>query len=163
MRYTYDYPRPMFTVDAVLLAERDGQWHVLLVQRKNDPYAGKWALPGGFVDEDEPLEAAVARELEEETGISGVRLEQFHTFGDPGRDPRGRSISTAYLAIVDASRLTPRAADDAVDVRWVPVSEATDLAFDHAKIIACAVERLRVFSGHAGIGLQSLPVRGATP
>lgn len=158
-RYCYDYPRPMVTVDAVLLAERDGQLEVLLIQRKADPYAGQWALPGGFVDMDESLDAAVLRELEEETGLTGIRFSQFNTFGDPNRDPRGRSISTAYLAVVDAATHAPKAADDAGDAAWRPVDTAGDLAFDHAKIVACAVERLRALANYAGVGVQALPER----
>jgi 8-oxo-dGTP diphosphatase len=159
--YCYEYPRPMFTVDAVLLSEREGRLEVLLVQRRNEPFAGAWALPGGFVDMDEPLETAVVRELEEETGLAGVRLEQFRTFGDPDRDPRGRSISTAFLALVDAARFAPEAADDAQDVCWRPVEGANGLAFDHAKIVAGAVERLREYARYAGIGFQALPQRFA--
>lgn len=158
-RYCYDYPRPMYTADAVVLAEREGRLEVLLVQRKGEPYAGQWAFPGGFVDMDEPPEAAVVRELEEETGLTGIRFDQLHTFGDPGRDPRGRSITTAYLALVDAAGFTPRAGDDAADAAWHPVDEARDLAFDHAKIVACAVERLRIFTRYAGVGAQALPER----
>lgn len=159
MPYTYEYPRPMFTVDAVVMAVRDARLEVLLVRRKHDPFGGCWAMPGGFVDMDETLEAAVARELEEETGLSGIRLTQMHTFGDPGRDPRGRAISTAYLALVDPARHTPRAADDADAAQWLPVAEARGLAFDHDKMVACGWERLRYIADHAGLGAQILPER----
>lgn len=155
--YCYEYPRPMVTVDAVVMAVRDDRLDVLLVRRKLDPCAGMWALPGGFVDMEEPLEAAVLRELEEETGLTGICFSQLYTFGDPGRDPRGRSITTAYLALVDASRFAPKAADDAQAVCWRPVSGATDLAFDHAKIVACGAERLRFYAAHTGVGAQALP------
>lgn len=134
-QYTYDYPRPMVTVDAVVFAMRDGALEVLLIERKNPPFQGTWALPGGFVEMDETLEEAVARELEEETGVRGVHLEQFHTFGDPGRDPRGRSISTAYWALVDSAACEVRADDDAADVRWFPAAALPELAFDHRVIV----------------------------
>lgn len=138
-QYVYAYPRPMVTVDAVVFTIRDGKRHVLLIERKHEPFAGSWALPGGFVEMDETLDAAVARELEEETGLKGVALEQFHTFGDPGRDPRGRSISVAYAGEVDWRRAALRAADDAASVRWFPLGALPPLAFDHRAIIEYAV------------------------
>src|SRR6476660_8062009 len=95
-KYTYDYPRPAVTVDVVIVT-REPTPRVLLIKRKHDPYAGRWALPGGFVDMDEPLEDAARRELLEETGVRLARLEQLHTFGDPDRDPRGRTVSVVYL------------------------------------------------------------------
>jgi 8-oxo-dGTP diphosphatase len=155
--FCYEYPRPMVTVDAVIMAARNGRLEVLLIQRKADPCSGMWALPGGFVNMDESLDDAVVRELEEETGLTGIRFSQLHTFGNPGRDPRGRSISTAYLALVDASRHSPNAADDAEAVCWRPVSEADCLAFDHAEIVAFAIERLRHYASYAGVGAQALP------
>lgn len=137
------YPRLMVTVDVVILTLRENDLQVLLVRRRNSPFAGMWAIPGGFVDIDEPLEAAASRELEEETGVQGVYLEQFHTFGDPGRDPRGRIITVAYLALVRADEVRPRAGDDAAEARWWPVSDLPPLAFDHDRILACALEHLR--------------------
>src|SRR5581483_12347374 len=116
-KFTYDYPRPAVTVDVVILSQ-DPKPRVLLIRRKNEPFAGRWAIPGGFVDMDESLEAAAARELKEETGISARRLVQLHTFGDPGRDPRGRTISVVYLAQLDSANVQPRAADDVADVGW---------------------------------------------
>lgn len=157
MTYCYDYPRPMYTTDAVVLSVLDKALHVLVILRKNEPYAGCWALPGGFLDMDEPLDACVARELEEETGIRGIRLEQLYTFGDPGRDPRGRSVSTAYIALIDAARYPVAAADDAVDAAWRPVRDAHGLAFDHDKMVACALARLRTVMPCAGVGAQALP------
>jgi 8-oxo-dGTP diphosphatase len=137
MKYTYDYPRPAVTVDIVLLTPEE-QPRVLLIRRKNDPFAGMWALPGGFIDMEEPLEAAAYRELYEETGVKVERLEQLHTFGAPGRDPRGRTVSVVYVGMADAARLQPRAADDAVEVSWQPLQRLPALAFDHAKILAKA-------------------------
>jgi 8-oxo-dGTP diphosphatase len=141
-KYTYDYPRPMVTVDVVIVTT-DAKPRVLLIRRKNEPFAGRWAIPGGFVDMDESLEAAARRELREETGIRATRLSQLHTFGDPGRDPRGRVISVVYLARVNGTRLNPKAADDAADVGWHKLSRPPQLAFDHAKILACARRRLK--------------------
>lgn len=131
------------------------------MRRKNEPFGGYWATPGGFVDEDETLAHAVARELEEETGVQGIDLLQFHTFGDPGRDPRGRAITTAYLALVNAADHSPRAADDADAVRWCPVNEARGLAFDHDRIVAGALAQLRIFASYTGIGAQTVPARFA--
>jgi 8-oxo-dGTP diphosphatase len=140
-KYTYDYPRPAVAVDLVIISKEKNQ-RVLLIRRKGDPFADMWALPGGFVEMEESLEAAARRELKEETGVEAERLEQLYTFGDPGRDPRGRVISVVYLAIVDATKLTPRAADDAAAVGWYPLSQPPPLAFDHAEILACARRRL---------------------
>lgn len=142
-RYVYEYPRPMVTVDAVVFLCEEGRRNVLLIQRANDPYKGCWALPGGFVDEHESLEHAVARELEEETGLADVSLTQFHAFGDPGRDPRGHNVCVAYFGEV-----TPRtaanvcAADDARDFKWFSVESLPALAFDHARIIEYALARV---------------------
>ena len=140
-KYTYDYPRPAVAVDLVIVSKEKNR-RVLLIRRKHDPFAGLWALPGGFVEMEESLEAAARRELKEETGVEAERLEQLYTFGDPGRDPRGRVISVVYLAIVDAAKLTPRAADDAAALGWHPLRRRPPLAFDHAKILACARRRL---------------------
>jgi len=138
--YSYPYPRPMVTVDAVVFTEREGRREVLLIQRKHEPYAGAWALPGGFVEMEETLETAAARELEEETGLHGVSLEQVYTFGDPGRDPRGRSISVAYVGEVDWCIQQPRGNDDAAEARWFPLDALPPLAFDHRAIVEYAVK-----------------------
>ncbi|MBN2311830.1 MAG: NUDIX hydrolase [Candidatus Hydrogenedentes bacterium] len=160
-RYTYDYPRPMVTVDAVVFAVFESQLRVATIRRRFDPYAGAWALPGGFVEMDEDLDAAAARELAEEAGIRGVPLVQFRAFGAPGRDPRGRSISVAFLAAVDAARHPLRAADDAAEADWLPVGERQVLAFDHAEIVEYALDRLRELvergAGAAGALLHEVP------
>ncbi len=140
-KYTYDFPRPAVTVD-ILLVTREETPRVLLIQRKNNPFQGMWALPGGFVDMDETLEESARRELLEETGLSVKRLEQLGTFGDPGRDPRGRVVSVVYLAEVNASRLKPQAADDAQDAKWYPLHRLPKLAFDHREILKLARKRL---------------------
>lgn len=140
-QYTYEYPRPAVTVDMVIATEETPR-RVLLIQRKNEPFAGKWALPGGFVDMDESLDAATRRELMEETGVEATEIEQLHTFGDPERDPRGRVITVVYLAVVDPTKLEPRADDDAAEVGWFSLEGLPELAFDHAKILEMAKERL---------------------
>lgn len=139
----YDYPRPMVTVDAVIFSGQNRDRRVALIRRKNNPFAGSWALPGGFLDMEETLDTAAARELKEETGLAGIPLKQFYTFGDPGRDPRGRSISVAFYGFIPLP--TPlRAADDAAEAAWFPVSDLPSVAFDHDKIIFIAQQ---VFQG----------------
>lgn len=138
-----EFPRPMVTVDVVIFTLQEQDLQVLLVRRKHPPFEGMWAIPGGFVDIDEPLEAAALRELEEETGVRDVRLEQLATFGDPGRDPRGRTITVAYLALLPPGRTAVRAGDDATDARWWSVRSLPPLAFDHDRILACALQKLR--------------------
>jgi 8-oxo-dGTP diphosphatase len=139
--FTYPYPRPSLTVD-VALVTREPAPRVLLIRRKADPFAGKWALPGGFVDENERLVDAARRELKEETGLDQADLEPLHTFGDPGRDPRGWTVSVAYLARVSADQLAPAAGDDAAAVDWFPLNAPPPLAFDHAEILARVRHRL---------------------
>lgn len=143
MPYTYPFPRPAVTADVVLLAPGEGDLEVLLVERGHDPFAGRWALPGGFVDQDEPLEAAARRELEEETGLAVGALEQLGAYGDPGRDPRGHVVTVAYLALVRAAEHRPRAGSDAASARWWPVAALPPLAFDHDRVIADALARAR--------------------
>lgn len=144
--YVYDYERPSVTVD-VAIVTREPAARVLLIRRKHAPFAQAWALPGGFVDPGETLAAAAARELQEETGVGGVDLEQLAAFGDPGRDPRGWTISVAYLARVDADEVQPAAADDAAEVGWHPLeSPPSPLAFDHDKILARTRARLAAFA-----------------
>ena len=139
--FSYPYPRPSLTVD-VALDTREASPRVLLIQRKADPFKGKWALPGGFVDENERLVDAARRELNEETGIEQADLEQLHTFGDPGRDPRGWTVSVAYLALVSPDQLKPVAGDDAAEVGWFTLAELPPLAFDHADILTRVRHRL---------------------
>jgi 8-oxo-dGTP diphosphatase len=140
-RFSYDYPRPALTVD-IVIATREARPRVLLIRRKNEPFAGSWAIPGGFVDENERLADAARRELVEETGVEGTDLEQLYTAGDPGRDPRGWTVSVAYLARVNPTELGPVAADDASEVGWFPLDDLPALAFDHAMILSRARTRL---------------------
>ena len=138
-----EYPRPALTVDMVVFSWQRGKLYVLLVQRGAQPFAGEWALPGGFVNIDEPLEAAAARELAEETGLIGMDLEQLHTYGEPQRDPRGRVVTVAYLALLPSSAaLDVHGADDAAQARWFPIDDLPQLAFDHSQIVADAVHHL---------------------
>ncbi|HOK09353.1 MAG TPA: NUDIX hydrolase [Candidatus Hydrogenedens sp.] len=141
--FIYEYPRPAVTVDAVVFRKRDTDWEVLLVKRVNSPFEGYWALPGGFVDEEETLEQAVERELFEETGLKGVKLSQLKAFSNPRRDPRGRTISIAFVGVLGKTDMAVRPSDDAGDVNWFVLDELPDLAFDHAEIIDCAEEWLQ--------------------
>jgi 8-oxo-dGTP diphosphatase len=161
MSYTYEYPRPALTVDCVVfgLDLEAEDLKVLLIQRKGEPFAGKWAFPGGFTEMDETLEESAKRELLEETGISELYLEQLYTFGDPGRDPRGRTVSVAYYALVKMSDHVPRAADDASAAAWHSVGRPPRLAFDHAKILKVAVARLRAKVRYQPIGFELLPAK----
>lgn len=135
------HPRPALTVDLVVVTREDPP-RVLLIRRQKDPFAGRWALPGGFVDENEPLEQAARRELREETGVDVAELTQVGAFGDPGRDPRGWTVTVAYLAIVDSSTVQPTAGDDAAEAKWFPWNQWPDLAFDHDKILRAAQRKL---------------------
>ena len=134
--------RYFVTVDAVVVAQRGDAKSVLLIRRGHEPFAGSWALPGGFVDTDEHLEDAARRELHEETGLRIGDLIQIGAFGDPNRDPRGRAISVAFLAILD-SEPAPQAGDDAAEARWFPIDRPpTTLAFDHEQILASGLRML---------------------
>jgi 8-oxo-dGTP diphosphatase len=153
-----DYPKPSVTVDIVLFTFAEGELRVLLIRRKKEPFKDHWALPGGFVNENEPLEQAAARELFEEAGVQGIYLEQLYTFGDPGRDPRGWVISVAYFAIVSADQARQvHAGDDAGDAAWFNVYDLPRLAFDHERIIRYALQRLRYKLEYTGLGFLLLP------
>ncbi len=130
------YERPSVTVDVVMMSLRKRDLQVLLIKRRSWPYEGMWAIPGGFVNMDESLETAAKRELQEETGVQDVYLEQLYTFGDPGRDPRTRVITVVYFALLDSARLQVKAADDAADVGWFSVYHLPQLAFDHEKFFS---------------------------
>jgi 8-oxo-dGTP diphosphatase len=138
--YCYEYPRPALTADVVVLREGIARLEVLLIKRASDPFKGRWALPGGFVDENEPLEAAAARELREETSLSLSNLEQIGAFGKPGRDPRGHTVAIAFLGIVHGEcSVVP--ADDAEDAAWHSAKRPPPLAFDHREILRAALDR----------------------
>ena len=157
MPFTYKYARPALTVDCVVFALDDEDLKVLLVQRDSDPYAGKWALPGGFVDYGESIDDDARRELTEETGVKRVYLEQLYTFGDPSRDPREHVISVAYYALARLSDHRIQAAPDARDAAWFSVDDVPKLAFDHREILKCAHRRLQSKVQYQPIGFELLP------
>ena len=155
--FRYAYPHPAVSTDVVLFTLRSGQLQVLLIKRGSPPFAGAWALPGGFLDIDEDLESCAARELAEETGIRDLYLEQLYTFGRPDRDPRERVISVTYFALVPSARLAPHAASDAADARWFAFPDLPELGFDHAEIIALAHRRLVSKLDYSTIAFRFLP------
>ena len=151
------FPMPIrVTVDIVIFTIRDGDLQVLLVRRGIEPFKGRWAIPGGFVHENESLEEAALRELREETGVVDVYLEQLYSFGEPRRDPRGRVVTVAWFALVDAERAL-EAGTDAAEARWWPMGARPALAFDHASILDYALERLRNKLEYTTVGFQLLP------
>ncbi len=152
------YERPSVTIDVVIFTLISQELHVLLVQRRRWPFDGHWAIPGGFINMDESLEDAARRELEEETGVHDVYLEQLYTFGDVGRDPRTRVISVAYIALVRADVQKIKVSDESTDVRWWPVGALpAQLAFDHDQVLAFAVSRLRSKLEYTTLAFQLLP------
>jgi 8-oxo-dGTP diphosphatase len=161
---TYDvtrYERPSVTVDVVIFSILDEELKVLLIKRKAWPYQGMWAIPGGFVQMNESLEAAAYRELAEETGVTSadVYLEQLYTFGKPSRDPRTRVITVAYFALVSADKLKPQTScdSDAAEISWFSIYDLPPLAFDHADILDYALTRLRYKLEYSAVGFQLLP------
>lgn len=135
MIYTYAYPRPAVTVDIIVTRVINKSTKILLIERKNEPFKNQWALPGGFVDIDEEIEDAAYRELTEETSVSDIKLDQFRTFGKPGRDPRGRTISIVYFGQLVNVNQKIEASDDAKNLEWFPINDLPELAFDHNQII----------------------------
>ena len=152
-----DYDLPAVAVDIVVFCLRNSDLQVLLIQRKAEPYRLSWALPGGFVEIDESLDHAARRELQEETNVSNVYVEQLFTFGEPDRDPRMRVISVAYFALVPVEAVTLRAGDDAMAARWFSLSDLPPLAFDHTEIIDYALTRLRYKLEYSHVGFKLLP------
>jgi 8-oxo-dGTP diphosphatase len=157
--YCYEYPRPALTADAVVFTIIGDRLQVLLIQRNGEPFKGCWALPGGFCEENEPAAEAIRRELEEETGVQDIWLEQLRTFDTPGRDPRGWVVSVAHVALIDSARVQLAGADDAADARWWTVDALPALAFDHQEIVRYGLQRLRTKLRWANIGSQLLPAR----
>ncbi len=150
--------RMKVAVDIVIFTIQEGALKVLLVKRRIPPFKDQLAIPGGFVLPEEDLDRAALRELREETGVTDLYLEQLYSFGDPRRDPRGRIISIAYFALISADQQL-KAGSDAAEARWWPVHSVSSLAFDHAKILACAIERLRNKLEYTTVGFQLLPAK----
>ena len=158
--YSYEYPRPAITVDIILFTFQNNELKVLLVRRKQPPFAGKWALPGGFVQIDEEIEEAARRELSEETNVNDIYLEQLYTFGEPDRDPRGRVITVAYFALLSVDQAEShqlQAATDADEAAWWNVYELPSLAFDHDRILVYGLQRLRWKLEWTALGFLLLP------
>lgn len=155
--YQYEFPHPAVTVDVVIFTVREKKLKLLLVKRAGEPYQGKWALPGGFARLDEDLDAAARRELEEETGVAGVYLEQLYTFGGVSRDPRERVITVAYYALIPSDRVELKAATDAEAVGWFSLDELPPLAFDHDEIVDMAHQRLSAKLDYSTIAFQFMP------
>jgi 8-oxo-dGTP diphosphatase len=157
MPYTYRYPHPAVTTDVVIFTIRQDKLQILLIKRALPPHKNQWALPGGFIQLEESLEEGARRELEEETGVKDVFLEQLYTFGEPERDPRERVITVAFYALVPTEELTIVAGSDATRASWFGMKEIRDLAFDHKKILKMAHERLRAKLDYSTIAFQFMP------
>lgn len=162
-RYVYPWPRPSVTADVALLRlsapTAGARLEILLIRRGRPPFAGTWALPGGFVDRDEDLPVAAARELEEETGVRMSRIEQVGVVGTPGRDPRGHTVTALYVAATTPARATATAGDDASEVGWFSPEELPALAFDHGELVAWSVAHLRDRLGRTPVFFDLLPQR----
>jgi 8-oxo-dGTP diphosphatase len=146
-KFTYKYPHPAVATDVVVFALMENSLAILLVERKLEPFAGRWALPGGFLKEDETLDECAKRELHEETGVEIRLLQPIGNFSDPDRDPRERVISVAYYALTPIQDHRVKAATDAADAQWFTLENLPELAFDHADIVQVARERLRLEVG----------------
>jgi 8-oxo-dGTP diphosphatase len=159
MTAQYKYPRAAVTVDCVVFGLDERDLKVLLIQRASEPFAGRWALPGGFVDVHESLDAAALRELREETGVDKLFLEQLYTFGTVDRDPRERVISVAYYSLVRLRDHRVQAATDARNAAWFALDDLPKLAFDHQRIVETAHTRLRGKVRYQPIGFELLPAK----
>ncbi|MBU8893482.1 MAG: NUDIX hydrolase [Bacteroidales bacterium] len=135
MLFTYAYPRPAVTVDIIVTKIIENSEYILLIERKNEPFKNQWALPGGFIDINEEIDDAAYRELQEETAISEINLNQFRTFGTPGRDPRGRTISIIYTGELTNLNQRIEAGDDAKNLNWFHLNKLPEMAFDHKEIV----------------------------
>ncbi len=155
--YTYEFPRPAVTVDCIVQSFDGSQIWVLLIRRAHDPFAGCWALPGGFIEMGETLVASARRELFEETNLCVEELRQFRTFGDPGRDPRGRTVTIVFFGWVPWEVREPKAADDAREAAWLPLTGLPELAFDHAQVLKEFRAFLRQLASTEPLGKDALP------
>jgi 8-oxo-dGTP diphosphatase len=157
--HTYRHARPALAVDCVVLAFEEGALSLLLIRRGIEPFAGRWALPGGFVRIDETLEEAARRELREETGLTDVYLEELRSFSRVDRDPRERVVSVAFVALVRGRSTAVNEGSDAAEARWFPIDGQPPLAFDHGEILEAARARLRSRLRNQPIGFELLPAR----
>lgn len=157
MPYSYAYPRAALTTDCVVFGLDDEDLKVLLIQRDRAPFEGEWALPGGFPDIGETMEDAARRELEEETGLTGIFLEQLYTFSEPDRDPREHVVTVAYFALTNLDLHIVKAASDARNVAWFEINDMPKLAFDHDRIFSTAYIRLQGKIRYQPIGFELLP------
>lgn len=154
-KYCYKYPHPAVTTDCVIFGFDGQSLKVLLVERGIEPYKGRWAFPGGFLNPDERAEEGARRELNEETGLEGAFIEQFHTYTEPNRDPRERVITIAYFALVRIQEV--HGGDDATKAQWFPIEKVPQLAFDHDRILRDATRKLRERIHFEPIGFELLP------
>lgn len=157
MSFTYEYARPALTTDCVVFGLDEDDLKILLIQRGISPFKGEWALPGGFIQVGEDIDTCARRELQEETGLKNIFLEQLATFGTPKRDPREHVVTVAYYALVNLIEHTPTAATDADNAAWFALDDLPKLAFDHAKILETAKERLQGKVRYQPIGFELLP------
>lgn len=150
------HEKPSVTVDIVIFTIKEKKLKVLLVKRNIEPFKERWAVPGGFVRIEESLEEAAKRELQEETGVRDVYLEQLYTFGDPKRDPRGRVITVSYMALINSDKIELEAKTDVSDVQWFPMEKLPPVAFDHKKILDYALQRLKWKFEYTAVGFSLL-------
>ena len=153
--YTYEYPHPSVTTDCVIFGFDGTKLRVLLIERGNDPFKGCWAFPGGFLEMDESAETGALRELQEETGLKGAYIKQFHTFSDPHRDPRERVLTIAYYALVKIQEV--QGGDDAAKAEWFTLDKVPPLAFDHDLMLKIALKEFRKQLHFELIGDEPLP------
>lgn len=156
-KYCYEYPRLALTTDCIIFGFDEVELKVLLIERGIEPFKGQWAFPGGFVHMDETAEEGAKRELLEETGLKDVFIEQLYTFSDKDRDPRGRTVSVAYYALVNLNEHAAIAGDDAAKAQWFSVNNIPPLAFDHEQIFRMAMYRLKGKIRYQPIGFELLP------
>ncbi len=160
MPYLYNYPKPAVTVDCVVFGlDQDQILKVMLIKRNIPPFEGKWALPGGFIHLEESLEEAAMRELQEETGIKEIFLEQLYTFGSVNRDPRDRVITVSYYALINLTEQKIKATTDAREAQWFSINNIPKLAFDHDQILDIALKRLQGKLRYEPIGFELLPTK----
>lgn len=154
-KYCYKYPHPAVSTDCVIFGFDGSELQVLLIERGIEPFKGKWAFPGGFLNMDETAGEGAMRELKEETGLENAYIEQFNTYSEPGRDPRERVITIAHYALVRIQEV--KGGDDAAKAQWFPIDEVPQLAFDHDKILRDAMRKLRERIHFEPIGFELLP------